>query len=63
MDIITDGIVDLDGDESAAEARFEEILEQYEKYGKNAATTRRYFAYHREIQDLIRKRPSVSEHV
>jgi uncharacterized protein len=63
VDIITDGIVDLDGDESAAEARFEEILEQYEKYGKNAATTRRYFAYHREIQDLIRKRPSVSEHV
>jgi uncharacterized protein len=53
VDIITDGIVDLGGDERAAEREFEAILRGYEKYGKNAATLERYLAYHGEIQRLI----------
>lgn len=53
VDIITDGIVDIGGDEREAERRFEEILRGYPKYGKNAMTLERYLGYHREIQGLI----------
>jgi len=49
VDIYTDGIVP-DADETAAEARFVEILNQYEKYGKNPVTLQRYVAMHSEIQ-------------
>lgn len=55
VDIITDGIVDIGGDESEAEQRFEEILKEYPKYGKNFKTLQRYLGYHQEIQGLIRK--------
>ncbi|UCD36336.1 MAG: HDIG domain-containing protein [Nitrospiraceae bacterium] len=55
VDIITDGIVDIQGDESEAERRFEEILREYPKYGKNEKTLYRYLGYHREIQGLMRK--------
>jgi len=34
VDIITDGIVDIGVDETQAEQRFEEILTEYPKYGK-----------------------------
>ncbi|ADH86630.1 HDIG domain-containing metalloprotein [Desulfurivibrio alkaliphilus] len=54
VDIIHDGIVAL-SDEGEAEQRFEEILKEYPKYGKNAATLARYLNYHREIQGLIAK--------
>jgi uncharacterized protein len=53
VDIITDGVVK---EESEAEKRFEEILSQNPKYGKNQPTLRRYLAYHREIQEHVRKR-------
>jgi uncharacterized protein len=52
VDIISDGIVDLGGDEGAAERDFESILDEHERYGKNAATTARYVGYHQEIQAL-----------
>jgi len=55
IDIITDGIVEIN-DESEAETRFEEILRTYPKYGKNEKTLHRYLGYHREIQRLMRKR-------
>ncbi|MEW6116630.1 MAG: HDIG domain-containing metalloprotein [Nitrospirota bacterium] len=55
VDIITDGIVDIGGDELEAERRFEEILRNYPKYGKNEKTLDRYLGYHREIQELINK--------
>lgn len=55
VDIITEGIVDIKGDELEAERRFEEILREYPKYGKNEITLNRYFGYHREIQGLIGK--------
>jgi uncharacterized protein len=55
VDIITDGIVDIGGDESEAERRFEEILKEYPKYGKNYKTLQRYIGYHKEIQGLIKK--------
>lgn len=54
VDIITDGIVTI-SDESEAESRFEEILRQYPKYGKNEITLNRYLGYHREIQGLMGK--------
>ena len=41
--------------EAEAEARFEEILRTYPKYGKNAITLERYLGYHREIQGLMKK--------
>jgi uncharacterized protein len=52
VDIITDptGVVAAPIE---AEERFEEILEAYPKYGKNAVTMARYFGYHREIQALM----------
>ena len=53
VDIITDGIVNIGGDEKKAEIRFEEILREYPKYGKNEKTLRRYIGYHREIQGLM----------
>lgn len=52
VDIITDGIVDIGGDERLAEERFEEILTDIPKYGKNEETLRRYLGYHREIRGL-----------
>lgn len=41
--------------ECQAEERFEEILTQNIKYGKNDLTLQRYLGYHREIQSLMRK--------
>ena len=55
VDIITDGIVDIGGDELEPEKRFEEILKQYPKYGKNEKTLNRYLGYHQEIQALVKK--------
>jgi len=48
VDIYTDGIVP-NIDEQIAEDRFVEILNQYEKYGKNPVTLKRYINMHREI--------------
>lgn len=53
VDIITDGIVEIKS-EQEAEERFEEILRQYPKYGKNEKTLNRYLGYHREIQKLMK---------
>lgn len=53
VDIITDGIVEII-DEKDAEERFEQILNDYQKYGKNEKTINRYISYHREIQGLIK---------
>lgn len=55
VDIITDGIVDIGEDELEAERRFEEILKEYPKYGKNFKTLQRYLGYHQEIQSLMKK--------
>ncbi len=55
VDIIMDGIVDIKGDESQAEKRFEEILKEHQRYGKNEITLRRYLNYHNEIQGLMKK--------
>lgn len=55
VDIITDGIVDIHGNEGEAETRFEEILRGYPKYGKNEITLNRYLGYHAEIQGLMKK--------
>ena len=52
VDIIHDGIVEIQG-EPEAETRFVEILKEYPKYGKNEITMNRYLLYHGEIQDLI----------
>lgn len=52
VDIITDGIVPLQSEEDAEE-RFEEILREIPKYGKNEKTLARYIGYHREIQGLM----------
>ena len=60
VDIITDGIVDIGGDETQAEQMFEEILKEYPKYGKNFKTLQRYLGYHQEIQGLIKKADSVT---
>lgn len=53
VDIITDGIADIGGDEREAERRFEDILRGYPKYGKNDITLMRYLRYHAEIQGLM----------
>lgn len=53
VDIITDPSHIVSSEEEA-EARFEEILRNNIRYGKNALTLERYLGYHREIQDLIR---------
>ncbi len=53
VDIVTEGVVPL-RDPREAEERFEEILKAYPKYGKNEPTMARYFAYHREIQGLMK---------
>lgn len=53
VDIITEGIVDLGGDEREAERRFEQILRNIPKYGKNDVTLERYLGYHAEIQGLM----------
>lgn len=55
VDIITDGIVNIDQDELEAERRFEAILNEYPKYGKNFKTLQRYLGYHQEIQGLMNK--------
>lgn len=52
VDIITDGIVEIQA-EKEAEDRFEEILQSIPKYGKNDRTMARYLGYHREIQGLL----------
>lgn len=52
VDIITDGIVAIQADKEA-EDRFEEILQNIPKYGKNDRTLARYLGYHREIQGLL----------
>lgn len=58
VDIIHDGLVPL-RHEHEAEARFTEILRNVPKYGKNAATTARYLAYHQEIQGLMARRTTL----
>jgi uncharacterized protein len=55
VDIITDRIVDIGGDETQAELKFEEILREFPKYGKNLKTLQRYLGYHQEIQGFIKK--------
>lgn len=52
VDIIHDGIVEIK-EEIEAETRFVEILNGYQKYGKNETTLRRYLGYHEEIQGLM----------
>lgn len=52
VDIIWDGIVEL-ASEREAEARFVEVLENHQQYGKNPQTRARYLAYHAEIQGLM----------
>ena len=49
VDIYTGGIVP-NTDEKDAENHFVEILQQYEKYGKNPVTLKRYINMHQEIQ-------------
>lgn len=51
VDIIMDGM----RDELEVERKFEEILRTNPKYGKNEKTMNRYFAYHKEIQGLLKK--------
>jgi len=53
VDIIHDGIVKV-ASERDAEERFEDILRNYPKYGKNQLTLDRYLGYHREIQGLMK---------
>jgi uncharacterized protein len=53
VDIIHDGIVRI-ATEREAEDRFEEILRNYPKYGKNQITLDRYLGYHGEIQGLMK---------
>lgn len=52
VDIITDGVVQINS-ESEAEARFEEFIRDVPKYHKNQVTYERYLGYHREIQSRI----------
>ncbi|MBF0377621.1 MAG: HDIG domain-containing protein [Desulfamplus sp.] len=52
VDIYTDGIVP-DIDEKEAENQFTEILNKYEKYGKNPVTLDRYLKLHREIHSWM----------
>ena len=53
VDIITDRIVTISS-ETEAETRFEEILRDVPKYGKNEITMKRYIGYHKEIQGLMK---------
>jgi hypothetical protein len=41
--------------DNKAERRFEEILKEYPKYGKNYKTLQRYLGYHQEIQRLMKR--------
>ena len=50
VDIIMDGVAKT---EEEAEQRFEEILTNNIRYGKNDITLKRYLGYHREIQALM----------
>lgn len=52
VDIYVDKIVP-DTDEKDAEDRFVEILQQYEKYGKNEITLNRYIVLHQEIHEWM----------
>jgi len=52
VDIITDGVVQINS-EREAEERFEEFIRDVPKYHKNQVTYERYLGYHREIQSLI----------
>ena len=54
VDIITDPN-NIVASELEAEERFEEILREYPRYGKNQITLQRYLGYHAEIQDLVGK--------
>lgn len=54
VDIYMDGIIP-DTNEKEAENRFVEILKQYEKYGKNEITLKRYLVMHEEIQGWMNK--------
>lgn len=56
VDIIYDGLVKVDS-AADAEQRFEDILSNEIKYGKNDITRERYFGYHREIQALMGNAP------
>lgn len=51
VDIYTEDIVDVD--EWGAEERFEEILKEFVKYGKNEITTQRYINLHRNIHQWM----------
>lgn len=51
VDIYTEDIVDVD--EWRAEERFEEILKEFVKYGKNEITTKRYINLHRNIHQWM----------
>lgn len=55
VDIITEDVVDLNGEELEAERNFEEILRKYPRYGKNDVTLERYLGYHAEIQGLMKQ--------
>ena len=52
VDIITDGVVQINS-ESEAEERFGEFIRDVPKYHKNQVKYERYLGYHREIQSLI----------
>ena len=52
VDIITDGVVQINS-ELEAEDRFEEFIRDVPKYHKNQVTYERYLGYHREIQSLM----------
>jgi uncharacterized protein len=56
VDILYDGLVKVDSAVDA-EQRFEGILSNEIKYGKNDITRERYFGYHREIQGLMVNTP------
>ena len=48
VDTYTEELADVD--EKAAENRFEDILKQFIKHGKNETTTERYIKLHQEIR-------------
>lgn len=51
VDIYIEDLVDVD--EKGAEERFEDILTQFIKYGKNELTTERYLKLHKEIHEWM----------
>ena len=60
IDILTEGVFNFQSD-LEAEQRFEEIITNFQGYGKDKPTSDRYLAYHREISRLIdeaKKHPS-----